>query len=203
MISLDEAKRLAKRTLSPKRYEHTLNVKKLAVELAKRNGVDEKKAALAALLHDIAKEKPKDELLQIITGNDIITNHAARRAPAVWHGGAAAVLAQREYGVDDPEILSAIACHTTGKAGMSQLDKILYMADMASYERAYPEAADLRRHVLEDLDRGTIEGLGMSIAWLKAGGKPVDPETLTAYAGQRAQYYGGKQLEPREPTPQH
>ena len=141
MISLDEAKRLAKRTLSPKRYEHTLNVKKLAVELAKRNGVDEKKAALAALLHDIAKEQPKDELLQIITGNDIITNHAARRAPAVWHGGAAAVLAQWEYGVDDPEILSAIACHTTGKAGMSQLTWPIWPAMSARTPRPQTCAA--------------------------------------------------------------
>ena len=70
-------------------------------------------------------------------------------------------------------------------------DKIIYMADMASYERNYPEAASLRAHVLENLDRGTIEGLGMSIAWLKAGGKNVDEYSLAAYAQQRQQYYGG------------
>ncbi len=192
MISVEEAKRLAKRTLSPKRYEHTLNVKKLAVELARRNGVDEKKAALAALLHDIAKELPKDRLLQIVAGNDIITNHAASRTSAVWHGGAAAVLARDEYGVEDREILSAIANHTTGKPGMTKLDKIIYMADMASYERSYPEAEELRRNVLEDLDRGTVEGLGMSIAWLKASGKPVDEQSLAAYVQLRQQYYGGK-----------
>lgn len=192
MITLDEAKRLAKRTLSARRYEHTLNVKKLAVELARRNGVDEKKAALAALLHDIAKELPRDRLLQIITGNDIITNHAAQRAPAVWHGGAAAVLARDEYGVDDGEILSAIANHTTGKPGMTKLDKIIYMADMASYERSYPEAEQLRRDVLADLERGTIEGLGMSIGWLKQQGKPVDSQSLEAYAELRGQYYGGR-----------
>lgn len=193
MITVDEAKRLAKRTLSARRYEHTLNVKKLAVELARRNGVDEKKAALAALLHDIAKERPRDELLRIVRENAIITNNAAQRTPAVWHGGAAAVLARDQYGVQDPEILSAIACHTTGKAGMSKLDKIIYMADMASYERDYPEAPVLRRHVKEDLDRGTVEGLGMSIAWLKQQGKPVDAETLAAYADLRARYYGGTQ----------
>ena len=192
MITLDEAKRLAKRTLSARRYEHTMNVKKLAVELARRNGVDEKKAALAALLHDIAKELPRDRLLQIITGNDIITNHAAQRAPAVWHGGAAAVLARDEYGVDDGEILSAITTHTTGKPGMTKLHKIIYMADMASYERSYPEAEQLRRDVLADLERGTIEGLGMSIGWLKQQGKPVDSQSLEAYAELRGQYYGGR-----------
>ena len=96
---------------------------KLAVRLAERNGVSEEKAALAALLHDIAKELPKDRMLQIITENAIIAKDAARHLPPVWHGAAAAVLAKTEYGVEDEEILSAIRCHTTGKPHMSKLDK--------------------------------------------------------------------------------
>ena len=191
MISVDEAKRLAKKNLSPKRYEHTCNVRKLAVKLAKAHGADEKKAALAALLHDIAKELPRDRLLQIFTENAIIAGNAAQRPAPVWHGAAAAILAQTQYGVDDGEILSAIRCHTTGRPGMTKLDKIIYLADMASYERTYPEAEQLRRHALADLDRTAIEGLGLSIAWLKAGGKPVDEESLLAYADLRARYYGG------------
>ena len=67
MISVDEAKRLAKKNLSPKRYEHTCNVRKLAVKLAKAHGADEKKAALAALLHDIAKELPRDRFCLLYT----------------------------------------------------------------------------------------------------------------------------------------
>lgn len=125
MISVDEAKRLAKKNLSPKRYEHTCNVRKLAVKLAKAHGADEKKAALAALLHDIAKELPRDRLLQIFTENAIIAGNAAQRPAPVWHGAAAAILAQTQYGVDDGEILSAIRCHTTGRPGMTKLDKIL------------------------------------------------------------------------------
>ena len=148
MISVDEAKRLAKKNLSPKRYEHTCNVRKLAystftlmqvlpdwqVYLAQydnpqaillREGKsldypvehltvgdkDKKKAALAALLHDIAKELPRDRLLQIFTENAIIAGNAAQRPAPVWHGAAAAILAQTQYGVDDGEILSAIRCH--------------------------------------------------------------------------------------------
>ena len=195
LISVDEAKRLAKKNLSPKRYEHTCNVRKLAVKLAKAHGADEKKAALAALLHDIAKELPRDRLLQIFTENAIIAGNAAQRPAPVWHGAAAAILAQTQYGVDDGEILSAIRCHTTGRPGMTKLDKIIYLADMASYERTYPEAEQLRRHALADLDRTAIEGLGLSIAWLKAGGKPVDEESLLAYADLRARYYGGRTSE--------
>ncbi len=195
MITEQEAKRLAKRNLSEKRYAHTMNVRKLAVRLAAKNGVSKEKAALAAILHDIAKELPRNELLQIFADNAIIANNAAERPAPVWHGIAAAVLAKTLYGVEDEEILSAISCHTTGKAGMSTLDKIIYMADMASAERTYPEAEILRSHALENLDKATIEGLGMSIAWLNAEGKKVDSETLEAYADLRQKVYGGKQLE--------
>ncbi len=195
MITAEEAKRLAKKNLSHKRYEHTCNVRRLAVKLARAHGAHEEIGSddikiLAALLHDIAKELARDRLLQIFTENAIIAENVTQRPFPVWHGVAAAILAQTEYGVDDPEILSAIRCHTTGKAGMTQLDKIIYLADMASEERTYPEAPQLRKHALEDLDRACIEGLGLSIGWLKAAGKPVDEATLQAYAEQRAQYYG-------------
>ena len=93
MISLKDARELAQRTLSKKRFQHTLNVEKMAVKLAEKNGVDPQKAALAALLHDIAKEMPGESLLQILKGNDIISNYAASRASVIWHGGAAAVFA--------------------------------------------------------------------------------------------------------------
>lgn len=192
MITVEEAKRLAKRNLSAKRYEHTCNVKKLAVQLAKQHGADEQKAAFAAILHDIAKEMPKDRLLQIFEENAIIAGNAAKREPPVWHGAAAAILAQTKYGVDDEEILSAVRCHTTGRVDMTKLDKIIYLADMASSERTYPEAEMLRRHAMKDLDKTMIEALGLSIEWLREKGKAVDEETLLAYAQQRAQYYGGK-----------
>jgi predicted HD superfamily hydrolase involved in NAD metabolism len=192
MISVEEAKRLAKDTLSPKRYGHTMNVCKLAVKLARKNNVSTEKAALAALLHDIAKELPKDQLLQILSEDDIIARNTLSRPFAVWHGAAAAVLARTQYGVRDEEILHAICCHTTGCANMTVLDKIIYLADMASYERTYPEAAALRAYALQNLDEAVLEGLGMSIAWLKADGKTVDESSLAAYAALRVPYYGGK-----------
>ena len=60
---------------------------------------------------------------------------------------------------------------------------------------AFSRALGLRRHALADLDRTAIEGIGLSIAWLKAGGKPVDEESLLAYADLRARYYGGRTSE--------
>ena len=179
-MTCKEAKALVKGRLSDKRYRHTINVKKMAVALAERWGADPEKAELAALLHDSAKELPKAELLQIFADNAIIANNAAQRPAPIWHGLAAAILCQTQWGVTDPEILSAIRCHTTGKPGMSKLDKILYLADMTSAERDYPGVEDLRKLEFEDLDRAICEALEQSIRFVREGGKPVDPESQAA-----------------------
>ena len=192
MITIETAKSLAKRTVSPRRYEHTLNVRRLAVRLAKIHHVDVEKAALAALLHDIAKEMPKDQMLQLFSENAIISGNIAQRLFPVWHGHAAAILARTQYGVDDEEILSAIRCHTTGRSGMTPLDKVIYLADMASEERSYPEAEQLRARAEKNLDAAVLDGLGMTIAWNKQQGKQLDPETLEAYAFERARMLARK-----------
>ena len=103
------------RTLSPKRFQHTMHVKKLAVRMAQHYGVDTEKAALAAVLHDSAKELPRTELLQIMQDNAIIKKGTQNRPEPVWHGICAAILAKTQWNVQDEEILSAIACHTTGQ----------------------------------------------------------------------------------------
>lgn len=188
-ISIEGARRLAKRTLSDKRYTHTLNVKKLAVKLAKRYGADPDKAALAALLHDIAKERPKAELLQILQDNAIIAKGAAQRPVPVWHGICAALLAQHRWGVQDEEVLSAIANHTAGKPGMTRLDKIIYLADMCSAERSYPEVDWLRALLARDLDRAMAVSLGQNILWMRQQNKPIDPVSLAAYDELRRPYH--------------
>lgn len=116
-----QAKELVRSRLSDKRYEHTLNVKKMAVKLAKRYGVDEDKAALAALLHDSAKEISKDEMRELMRQYPQYAEGGEERPASVWHGICAAILARTRWGVEDEAILSAIACHTAGKAGMSKL----------------------------------------------------------------------------------
>lgn len=185
-MTCKEAKELVKGRLGDKRYRHTLNVKKMAVALAERWGADPEKAALAALLHDSAKELSQAELLQIFHDNAIIANNAAQRPAPVWHGLAAAILCQTRWGVSDPEILSAIRCHTTGKKGMSLLDKIIYMADMTSDERDFPGVEELRKLEFEDLDKALCTALEQSLQFVKDGGKPVDPESLAALEDVRS-----------------
>ena len=179
-MTLEEAKALVKSRLSEKRYKHTMNVKKMAVKLAVRYGADPEKAALAAILHDSAKELPREEMLQIFADNDIIAKNAAERPAPVWHGIAASILCQTRWGVTDPEILSAIACHSTGKPGMSLLDEIVFLADMTSAERDYPEVDYLRKLEKKDIHQAMREALEMNLHWLEESGKPVDEETRAA-----------------------
>ena len=175
-----KARRLAKKRLSAKRYQHTLNVRRMAVKLAKRWGADPETAALAALLHDTAKELPREEMLQILNDNAIMAENAQNRPSPVWHGICAAILAQTQWGVEDEEVLSAIRCHTTGKPGMSLLDEIVFLADMTSAERDYPEVDYLRKLEKKDIHQAMREALEMNLHWLEESGKPVDEETRAA-----------------------
>ncbi|WP_294538961.1 bis(5'-nucleosyl)-tetraphosphatase (symmetrical) YqeK [uncultured Gemmiger sp.] len=179
-MTCEEAQELVKGRLSRKRYKHTVNVKNKAVELARRYGADEEKAALAALLHDSAKELPQEEMLQIFSDNAIMAKNAASRPTPVWHGIAAAILCATQWGVTDPEILSAIECHTTGKADMTLLEKIIYMADATSAERDYPGVDRLRQEEMQDLDLALLHSLQQSIAFVKKKGGKLDPQTVAA-----------------------
>ena len=168
-MDYSEAKKLVKARLSEKRWTHTKNVKKMAVKLARRWGAD-----------------PEQELLQIFADNAIIAENAPARPSPVWHGIAAAILAETQWGITDPEILSAIRCHTTGKPGMSKLDKIIYLADMTSAERDWPGVDDLRALEMQDLDRALCDALKRSIDFVEEKGGSLDPESVAAYEYAKA-----------------
>ena len=125
-------------------------------------------------------------MLQIFADNAIIAKNAAKRPAPVWHGYAASILFQTQWGVTDPEILSAIECHTTGKQNMSLLDKIIYMADMTSAERDYPGVEALRAEEMQNLDLALCHALEQSIAFVREKGNPLDPDTVAALDDARA-----------------
>ena len=180
-MNLKQAKELVRSRLSDKRYEHTINVKKMAVKLAKHYGADEEQAALAALLHDAAKEIGKDEMCAIMQAHPEYAEGGEARPTPVWHGVCASILARTEWGVTDEAVLSAIACHTAGKPGMTQLDKILYLADMTSAERDWPGVEKLRKLELKDLDAAMLAALKQTNDFVLSQGKPLDPMSKAAY----------------------
>ena len=128
-MNTDCIKKTLKESLSEERYNHTLGTADCALKLAKKYGLDEKKAYLAGLLHDCAKCKSNDELLKIIKqelkniDEGELQNHKTLHAPVGEY------FARTMYNIDDSEILNAIRYHTIGRVNMSLFEKIIFLAD--------------------------------------------------------------------------
>ena len=180
-MDLKEAKELARKRLGDKRYHHTLNVEKMAVKLAKRYGADCDQAALAALLHDTAKEMPTADQLALLRAHPDLAGNTENRPTPIWHGVCAAILARTQWGVTDEAVLSAVACHTAGKPGMTLLDKILFMADMTSEERDFDGVEELRKLEMEDIDKAMYKALDDSMTFVKKDNKPLDSMSAAAW----------------------
>lgn len=165
----------------PGTFHHCLCVRREAVRLAKLYGADLEKASLAGLLHDICKNMDKDALLQIIQKSAIILQSEEKANPSIWHGIAASVYLKEELGIHDPQILSAVRYHTTGRAHMSDLEKIVYLADCVSEDRDYPGILQMREAVNHSLDRGMALHLQYTVAMLARSCKPIVFDTYAAY----------------------
>ena len=180
-----KAKELASAMLSGQRLAHTANVAVLARELAGLYGADEEKAEAAAWLHDIMKEHSRETLLQMAVQDDIISEWFAHNPPPTWHGPAAALYLRTVHGCEDDELLAAIAGHTTGRAGMDLLEKIIYLADAASAERDDPGVDALRRLARQDLDDAVLAAMERTLSFLQETGRPIGEETLRAMQSLR------------------
>lgn len=142
-------------TLSPSRFEHTLNVASLAESLARRWGADPVKARLAGLLHDAGRRYPPNELARYARQRRLAVPERAiilDLAPMLLHAYVSADLARREFGVTDPEILNAVRRHTLGDRRLGLLDKILYVADACAIDRTHATSAATRALAFDDLD---------------------------------------------------
>lgn len=139
-------------TLSDKRLTHSLLVCSAARRLAVIHGVDEDAAALAGLLHDAAKCLPLPTMQRIAKERRLLLDRETLQSENLLHGPVGAELAMTEYHVSDPNVLSAIRCHTTGKVGMLPLDMIVYLADkIEPSRRSYPVLEEVRRLAQIDL----------------------------------------------------
>ncbi len=188
---LEKLKKKLKKHVSSRRYRHSIGVQYTAVMLAMRYGEDLQRAALAGLLHDCAKSLDDDEMLKECTRHEIKCNDVERAQPYLLHAKLGACYAEKKYHVDDPEILSAIRYHTTGRAGMSQLEKIIFVADFIEPHRKMLSVLPaIRQTAFQDLDEAVYKILDSTISYLddpnaeKKKKKEIEPHTLEAY-----QYY--------------
>ena len=181
-LTVEELRPIAMSYLKPKRMPHVLGTAEEAARLARRYGADETQARVAGLLHDCTKKLDMAEQLALCGQYGIVLDPLEQKALKLLHAKTGAAIARHVYGVDDA-VYQAILYHTTGRAGMSLLEKILYLADYIEPSREFandPDVVRLRETVYEDLDRGLLLGLTMTIDEMVGMGNPVHHDTLDA-----------------------
>ena len=177
-----EYKALLRELLDDYRYIHSLGVAESARELAALYGYDEDKAYKAGLLHDVMKNATKDYQLQIMEKGGIILSQAEKNNPKLWHAMAGECYLRDEMGITDEELLGAVRYHTTGKAGMNLLEKIVYIADYISKERNYPDVDVMRRLSKEvSLEEASLYALRFSIRKFESIGGIIHTDSIDYY----------------------
>ena len=171
-----------KEELSYDRYEHTIGVMYTAESLAMRYGVDMTKAAVAGLLHDCAKCIPNSQKIKLCKKHGIEVSEMEEKNPSLLHAKLGAYMAENVYGVKDPEILSAIKWHTTGKPDMSMMDMIVYMADYIEPNRdKAPNLKAIRKLTFENIEEALYQVLEGTLSYLSNRPELIDPMTQISY----------------------
>ncbi len=165
--------------LSGYRYTHTLGCEKAARMLAERFGGDVQKAGFAALLHDITKRLSREEQLYLCDKYGIIPCDIEKIEWKMLHGKTAAAIARAEYDADQ-DIVDAIAYHTTGRADMTLLDKIIYLADYIEETRDFDGVEPARKLAETDIDEALLYCFDHSLYDLLERGKLIHPDTMAA-----------------------
>ena len=179
---IDTLQKKVKRELKPERFEHTLGVMYTAGNLASVHGYPQIKAMVAGLLHDCAKCLSDEKRLDICHKQKITVTDIENRHPHLLHGKVGAYLAKKKYDITDPQILHAIAVHTTGCPDMNLLDKIIYIADYIEPHRdKAPHLEEIRRKSFADIDAGLFMILEDSVQYLSQSPSDMDPMTLETY----------------------
>ncbi len=183
MLPIETMREKLQSALSVKRYIHTMGVAEEAIKLAEIYGTqkDQQKAQAAGLLHDCAKDYPEEMRLRFCREYKVKLDDVMERQTDLIHPFLGAEVARREYLVTDGEILDAIRYHTTGRADMSLLEKIIFIADYIEPNREKFEGLEeARRLAYLDLDMAMRYILEETIAFVKQRGRLLHPLSLEA-----------------------
>ena len=176
---MEELEKVVISLLNPNRVAHVLGCRDTAVDLAKHWGADETDAARAGILHDITKALDGPLQLTLCEGYGKILGEFSRNYPKTLHALTGSLVAQRIFG-ENENVVSAICHHTTGRADMTLLEKIIYVADYMEPCRNFPGVENLRRLAYLDIDSALKLGLEMTLEHLARQGNEVSPETREA-----------------------
>ncbi len=167
--------------LDADRLQHSRNTAEVAVELAKRYGADEHKALVAGLLHDVAKGICRHGMLNVAEQYHVDVDEVEKTNPELLHGKLGAAMVKTDLGISDDEILSAIRWHTTGRANMSLLEKIIYLADLIEPSREFAGIDEIRKLAYQDIDEAMLVALKQVMDFVKGRGFMLHPSSMEAY----------------------
>ena len=177
--TIEDIQEKLRKKLKGSRYVHTLGVEYTSVCLAMKYGENLETAELSGLLHDCAKELPEKKLIQICRDHGERISKMEYQNPFLLHGKAGACLARDKFGIDDANILNAIRYHTTGRPGMTLVEKVVFVADYIEPNRKKADnLTELRRMAFENLDETVLRILEQTLDYLIRTGKEIDRHTV-------------------------
>lgn len=166
--------------MSQERFEHVLNVEKTAVYLAEKYHADVEKVSIAALLHDIAKDQPDEEMRDLVISENLNLD-LLQFGSEIWHGPVGAIVARREFHVEDEEILDSIEQHTIGAREMTLTAQIVFIADYIEPGRKFPGVEKARSQAEESLEKAVKLKIIETIKYLINIEKKIYPKTIESY----------------------
>lgn len=178
-LPLEKLEKVVVSLLKPNRVKHVLGCRDTAVALAKRWGADETDAGRAGILHDITKALDGGLQLTLCREYGTMLDTFSAQNPKTLHALTGSLVAERIFG-ENPAVVSAIRSHTTGKANMNLLEKIIYVADYMEPNRSFPGVEKLRELAFTDIDGALRLGLEMTLALLKEQNRMISPESRQA-----------------------
>ena len=177
--TIEDIQEKLRKKLKGSLYVHTLGVEYTSVCLAMKYGENLETAELSGLLHDCAKELPEKKLIQICRDHGERISKMEYQNPFLLHGKAGACLARDKFGIDDANILNVIRYHTTGRPGMTLVEKIVFVADYIEPNRKKADnLTELRRMAFENLDETVLRILEQTLDYLIRTGKEIDRHTV-------------------------
>ena len=178
-LSFDTLEKVSLSLHDAKRVPHAMGCSRTAVELAAHYGENKEDAARAGILHDVTKALGSREQLRLCEKYAIMTDEYSGEQTKLLHGKTAAAVAKHVFG-ENNAVCSAVSWHTTGRAGMSMLEKIIYIADYIEPNRDFPGVESLRKLAFSDIDSAVLLGIKMTIETLQQNGRPLNRHSVEA-----------------------
>lgn len=166
--------------MSKQRFKHVLRVEQSALELAEKYDVDREKSSIAALLHDVAKEEPDSEMRDLVISENLDLD-LLQYGSQIWHAPVGAVQARRDFEIVDEEILNAIKYHTIGTPDMTDVEKVIFVADYIEPGRDFEGVKKARKLAEKSLERVIQYKIRDTIVDLVARKKKIYPKAIDSY----------------------